>query len=80
MGDGEVRGVVGWGRKGGRGESEEGGGLGENGGGIGRTQLLLDLVVWLLTTHAFRAGAPFLLLLLVETHFGALSAVLPCIT
>ena len=48
--------------------AEERGG-GEGGGG-GRTHLLLALVILPLTTHLFRAGAPFLLLLETPPTFG----------
>ena len=37
----------------------------------GRTYLLLALVMWSLTTHPFRDGAPFLLLIETSPTFGA---------
>ena len=46
----------------GRGGQREGEGKGERGEGR-RTRLLLALVIWPFTTHSFRDGAPFLLLL-----------------
>ena len=49
--------------------SERGGGEGGWGGG-GRTHLLLALVIRPLTTHPFRDGAPFLLLIGTLPAFG----------
>ena len=40
------------------------------GGEVGRTHSLRALVIWPLTTHSFRDGAPFLLLTETPPTFG----------
>ena len=54
------------GKGGGGGVTFQGGG----GGGQGHTHLLVDLVTRPLTTHPFRDGAPFLLLIETPPTFG----------
>ena len=49
------------------------------GGRGGRTHLLLALVIWPLTTHPFRDGAPFLLLIDTSNIWGLIT-LLPYIT